>query len=312
LQLDDERWFGAGLDDAVRRLTLDDRLKARDGRMYWAGRDAPAPGVGLRTGSSVEYRLVGRDGTLIGTADDSRVFQVAHPGAIYLHRGRQWRVERLDLEGREAVLVEADDTDEYTQARTEIDISIVAEDDFVVLGGGMGHLGGVEVTNHVVAYQRKRIANNEVLEIVPLDLPPRTLSTRACWYTVPDATLEDTGVVPAQVLGTVHAAEHGLIGLLPLFAICDRWDVGGVSMADHPATGEPTIFVYDGFPGGAGIAELAFSEVHRHITATRDLVAACPCDDGCPSCVQSPKCGNWNEHLDKSGAVRLLQILSES
>ena len=180
------------------------------------------------------------------------------------------------------------------------------------LGGGIGHLGSVEVTHRVVAYQRKRIANNEVLEVVPLDLPPRTLSTRACWYTVPTPTLEAAGVGPAQILGTVHAAEHGLIGLLPLFAICDRWDVGGVSMADHPATGEPTIFVYDGFPGGAGIAELAFSEVHRHVVATRDLVAACPCDDGCPSCVQSPKCGNWNEYLDKAGAVSLLKVLSET
>ncbi len=311
LQLDDERWFGAGLDDAVLQLTLDDRLKARDGKMYWAGRDAPAPDVGLRTGSSIEYRLVARDGTLIGTADDARVFQVAHPGAIYLHRGQQWRVESLDLDAHEAVLVEADDSDEYTQARTEIDISIVDEDRTVALGGGIGHLGSVEVTNRVVAYQRKRIANNEVLEVVPLDLPPRTLSTRACWYTVPAATLEDAGVEPVELLGTVHAAEHGLIGLLPLFAICDRWDVGGVSMADHPATGEPTIFVYDGFPGGAGIAELAFSEVHRHVTATRDLVDACPCDDGCPSCVQSPKCGNWNEYLDKRGAVKLLKVLSE-
>jgi DEAD/DEAH box helicase domain-containing protein len=124
--------------------------------------------------------------------------------------------------------------------------------------------------------------------------------------------LEQAGVVATRVLGTVHAAEHGLIGLLPLFAICDRWDVGGVSMAEHPATGDPTIFVYDGFPGGAGIAELAFAELRRHVADTRDLIAACPCDDGCPSCVQSPKCGNWNEHLDKQGAIALLRLLSDS
>ena len=134
------------------------------------------------------------------------------------------------------------------------------------LGGGIGHLGSVEVTHHVVAYQRKRIANNEVLEVVPLDLPPRTLSTRRVLvHGAATRRSKPPASAPAQLLGTVHAAEHGLIGLLPLFAICDRWDVGGVSMADHPATGEPTIFVYDGFPGGAGIAELAFSEVHRHV-----------------------------------------------
>jgi DEAD/DEAH box helicase domain-containing protein len=108
----------------------------------------------------------------------------------------------------------------------------------------------------------------------------------------------------------VHAAEHGLIGLLPLFAICDRWDVGGVSMAFHPETGEPTIFVYDGYPGGAGIADLAYDAMDRHVQATMELIAACPCDDGCPSCVQSPKCGNWNEYLDKAGAVRLLRLLT--
>ena len=111
------------------------------------------------------------------------------------------------------------------------------------------------------------------------------------------------------MLGAVHAAEHALIGLLPLFTICDRWDVGGVSMAEHPATGEPTIFVYDGYPGGAGIAELAFAALNRHLTAAAELVAQCPCDDGCPSCVQSPKCGNWNEYLDKDAARRLLEAL---
>ncbi|MCZ7535387.1 MAG: DUF1998 domain-containing protein [Acidimicrobiia bacterium] len=112
------------------------------------------------------------------------------------------------------------------------------------------------------------------------------------------------------MLGTVHAAEHGLIGLLPLFTICDRWDVGGVSIASHPQTGEPTIFVYDGYPGGAGIAELAFEASERHVRATLDLVEGCRCDDGCPSCVQSPKCGNWNEYLDKAGAVALLRLLA--
>src|SRR6185312_13117612 len=117
------------------------------------------------------------------------------------------------------------------------------------------------------------------------------------------------GVEAARVTGGVHAAEHALIGLLPLFTICDRWDVGGVSMALHPATGEPTIVVYDGYQGGAGIAELAFDRLHEHLAAAHDLVASCECDEGCPSCVQSPKCGNWNEYLDKAGAATLLGLL---
>ena len=307
---DDEQWFGAGFDDAVRRLTLADQLKPRRGVMYWAGRDAPAPSVGLRTGSTAEYRLVAEDGTLIGTTDDARVFQVAHPGAMYLHRGRQWRVAHLDIAGHEAELVPADDVDEYTQPRTEIDISVTNEDRAVPLGRGEAQLGAVEVTHRVVGYQRKRVSTNEVIETVPLDLPPRTLPTRALWYTVPVEVLGEAGVDDRRVLGSVHAAEHGLIGLLPLFAICDRWDVGGVSMASHPATGRPTIFVYDGFAGGAGIAELAFDRLSELIAATHDLLAACPCDDGCPSCVQSPKCGNWNEFLDKAGAVAFLAALA--
>jgi DEAD/DEAH box helicase domain-containing protein len=154
------------------------------------------------------------------------------------------------------------------------------------------------------------VSTNEVIEVRDLDLPPRSLVTRACWYTVPLPTLLAGGVEPAQVLGTVHAAEHALIGMLPLFTICDRWDVGGVSMAIHPHTGEPTIFVYDGYPGGAGIAELAFEAYERHVLETLALVESCPCDDGCPSCVQSPKCGNWNEYLDKRGAVALLKLMA--
>jgi DEAD/DEAH box helicase domain-containing protein len=174
------------------------------------------------------------------------------------------------------------------------------------------HLGAVQVRSNVIAFQRKQISTNRVIEVCDLDLPERALVTRACWYTVPADIVERAGIASGRLLGTVHAAEHGLIGMLPLFTICDRWDVGGVSMAEHPQTGEPTIFVYDGYPGGAGIAELAFEAAARHVRATLDLVAACPCDDGCPSCVQSPKCGNWNEYLDKGGAITLLGLMARA
>jgi DEAD/DEAH box helicase domain-containing protein len=310
----DEAWFGPGLDDAVRDLVLDEQLKPRDGRMYWAGREPPSLRVGLRTGSSVEFELLGRDDDgderLIGTADSSRVFHVAHPGALYLHQGRQWRVDRLVVDDHVAYLSPADDADEYTQPREDVDIDIKAEDASRPCGAGVAHLGAVQVTNTILAYQRRKSSSNALIEIVPLDLPPRKLPTRACWYTIPEEELAAAGIAPDQVLGAVHAAEHALIGLLPLFTICDRWDVGGVSMAIHPRTLEPTIFVYDGYPGGAGIAELAFAGLARHVRAAADLVAACPCEAGCPSCVQSPKCGNWNEYLDKDAAARLLQALA--
>jgi DEAD/DEAH box helicase domain-containing protein len=309
LSHDDERFFAGALDDAVRELVLDDLLKPRDQRMYWAGGPSPASRVGLRTGSSLEFQLIGPDGALVGTVDAARIFHVAHPGAIYLHQGRQYRVTTLDLDGHLALLEHADDADEHTQPREETDISVLHDEQRAPVGRGEAHLGSVSVTHRLVAYQRRRTSTNEVLEVVPLDFPARELTTRACWYTVPLDVLSGAGVDPSRVVGAVHAAEHALIGLLPLFAICDRWDVGGVSMAIHPDTGHPTIFVYDGYPGGAGIAELAFAALHRHVAAAQELVDGCPCDDGCPSCVQSPKCGNWNEYLDKEAAVALLETL---
>jgi DEAD/DEAH box helicase domain-containing protein len=307
----DDRWFGAALDDAVRDLVLDDELKPRGGAMYWAGLDPPAARVGLRTGSSLECQLVDGDGRLVGTVDSSRAFHVAHPGAIYLHQGRQYRVRELDVDHLVAVL-DPDDADEHTQPRETIDIAVLATERSVPAGAGTAHLGAVTVLHDLVAYQRRRTSTNEVIAVVPLDFPPRELTTRACWYTVPLDTLLAAGLESSRVIGAVHAAEHALIGLLPLFAICDRWDVGGVSMALHPQTGDPTIFVYDGYPGGAGIAELAFDAATRHVRATLQLIAACPCDEGCPSCVQSPKCGNWNEYLDKGGAITLLGLMARA
>jgi DEAD/DEAH box helicase domain-containing protein len=308
----DERYFGGALDDAVRDLVLDDELKPRGGAMYWAGREPPAARVGLRTGSSVECQLVDPDGRLVGTVDSSRAFQVAHPGAIYLHQGRQYRVRDLDVEHHVAVLDPADDADEHTQPREETDISILVTERSVPAGAGTAHVGAVTVRHDLVAYQRRRTSTNQVFEVVPLDFPPRELTTRACWYTLPLDSLLRAGLEPARIIGAVHAAEHALIGLLPLFAICDRWDVGGVSMAMHPQTSDPTIFVYDGYPGGAGIAELAFAELARHVRSAHELVRGCPCEDGCPSCVQSPKCGNWNEHLDKHAAIVVLEALGAS
>jgi DEAD/DEAH box helicase domain-containing protein len=311
LEPGDERWFGNGLDDTVRDLVHADLLTARGGRMYWSGEHPPARDVGLRTGSSIEYRFVDADEErVIGTVDDARVFSVAHPGAVYLHQGRQYRVERLDTSDHIAFLEPYDDADEYTQARVETDIAIVDEERFAELGASIVHLGAVEVASKVVAYQRKQISTNDVIEVCDLDLPERSLVTRACWYTIPADAVEAAGIEAAQLIGAVHAAEHGLIGMLPLFTICDRWDVGGVSMAFHPQTGQPTIFVYDGYPGGAGIAELAFDAAEQHARATLELIAACPCDDGCPSCVHSPKCGNWNEYLDKASAVTWLGLMA--
>jgi len=171
------------------------------------------------------------------------------------------------------------------------------------------HLGVVDVTNQVVSYLRRRFPSGEILDETPLDLPAQELRTRAVWYTVSDAALQSAALHPADVPGAAHAAEHAAIGLLPLVATCDRWDVGGVSTALHEDTGLATVFVYDGHPGGAGFADRGFDAVETWLRATRDAIASCECESGCPSCVQSPKCGNGNEPLDKAGAIRLLDVV---
>jgi DEAD/DEAH box helicase domain-containing protein len=159
----------------------------------------------------------------------------------------------------------------------------------------------------VVSFLR-RLPGGEVIGEHPLDLPPRSLATKAIWWTMPVEELAAAGVDEATIPGAAHAAEHAAIGMLPLFATADRWDIGGVSTALHPDTGLPTILVYDGHPGGAGFAERGYRRVREWLRATRDAVAACECPSGCPSCIQSPKCGNGNEPLDKAGAIALLDL----
>jgi DEAD/DEAH box helicase domain-containing protein len=254
-------------------------------------------------------RIQTEDGEPVGTVELTRACEQVHPGASYLHAGRSWRVANLDLDGRAAIVV-PDDGSTYTVARTDVDISIVGRDAGQRVGPVEVGLGTVEVRQQVTGFQRKDALSGRSLGTEALDLPPATLRTRAFWYVVPEALLARAGVAWADVPGALHAAEHAAIGVLPLFAICDRWDVGGVSTAHQAELGAPVIVVYDGYEGGAGVAEMGFAAAERHLAATLDVVASCPCATGCPSCVQSPKCGNGNEPLDKAGALALLRAIT--
>ncbi len=311
---DEDYWPGL-LDDGVRDLVRDDRLRIRRrvrGRngpvAVWGGRGFPAHGVGLRSGASEEFTIVDDDGDAVGTVDGSRAFEQVHPGAIYLHQGQAYRVTSLDLDERVA-RVEQATGDEYTLARTDTTFRVIDVDHVRAVGRAWLALGAVEVISRVTGYQRRDSFNGEILGAEPLDLPPSRLTTRAFWYTVDAAVLAAAGLEADRWPGTLHAVEHAGIGILPLFTICDRWDVGGVSTLHQRDTGLPTIVIYDGYAGGAGIAELGFEAADRHLAATLDIVTSCPCADGCPSCVQSPKCGNWNEPLDKDGARRLVEVV---
>nr|WP_170323707.1 DEAD/DEAH box helicase [Cryptosporangium phraense] len=278
-------------------------LRRRPAGWYWTSRgrpDADLRGTGGEPVSIVEAST----GRLLGTVDAGSAPSSVHTGAVHLHRGETFVVEELDLEHLVA-LVHRAEPDWYTQSQDVTDLSVVSVSESLSFDGVELCFGTVDVTNQVVSYQRKRIATGEVIDEQPLDLPSQLLRTRAVWYTMTDSILELASVVD-DVGGAAHAAEHAAIGLLPLVASCDRWDIGGLSTASHQDTGLATVFVYDGHPGGAGFAERGFAAADEWLTATRDAISACECAAGCPSCVHSPKCGNGNDPLDKAGAIRLL------
>jgi len=294
------------LADLVRRGIL----RSRPRGWFWTSRERPE--VDIRGTGGPPVRLVeSGTGRLLGTVDGGSAHSQAHEGAVYLHQGQSWLVDTLDLE-ESVALVHAEEPDYSTSARDVTDLAIVEELRARSYDGVDLLFGTVDVTHQVVSYLKKRHGSGEVLGEEALDLPPRQLRTRAVWYTVSPALLEAAGLSSADVPGAAHAAEHAAIGLLPLFATCDRWDIGGVSTALHPDTGTCTVFVYDGHPGGAGFAEQGYVRGAAWLRATREAIASCECPSGCPSCVQSPKCGNGNEPLDKAGAVRLLDVVLAS
>ncbi len=309
LRRSDESLWPNQLDDGVRRLVVSDRASVRRRRsgpeVVWTGRGLPAPTIGLRSASKGELRIVDVDGRLIGTVDVGRAPSVVHEGAVYLHQGQPWKVLDLYLDALTAT-VEATDAGTYTRTRSETSIRVLDVDDRDRVGGSDLALGSVEVTTQVVGYQIRRVRTHELLDRVSLDLPPTDLVTRAIWYTFDAGLVGRAQVSDKELPGALHALEHAAIGILPLFTICDRWDVGGVSTAWLSDTGAPTVFIHDAHEGGVGIAELAFDASDRHLAATLRVIASCPCDDGCPSCVQSPKCGNGNDPLSKTAAARLL------
>ena len=283
----------------------------------------PAAEVSLRSASPEHFAIVDvASGELLGSTEAARAHSTVHEGAIYLHLGRSYEVRELDLERRRA-LVAPFDGDWYTQPKRETDTTIERLLDRRAALGVTLSFGEVAVTDTVLAYQRKRLADHAFLDVAPLDLPPTSFSTQALWFELDSATLAlDRGVAGdgqvsaaareiaiglESLLGALHAIEHAQIAVLPLIAMCDRWDIGGLSTNLHPQTGGPTIFIYDGHPGGIGITRTAF---HRFEELCRDahrLIAECPCASGCPSCIQSPKCGNLNEPLSKAGARLLLE-----
>ncbi|MFJ8668526.1 DEAD/DEAH box helicase [Streptomyces sp. NPDC093600] len=305
--------FGPAVPELLPQLEAAGLLRRRSSGWFWTRRERAADLTDIRGGGGSPVQIVeAATGRLLGTVDEAASHTAVHDGAVHLHQGRTYLVKQLDLKDSVALVEEA--SPPYsTTARDTTTISVLETDTEIPWGAGRLCYGSVEVTNQVVSFLRRRLISGEVLGETKLDLPPRTLRTRAVWWTVTEDQLDAARINPEILGGALHAAEHASIGMLPLFATCDRWDIGGVSVPLHPDTLLPTVFVYDGHPGGAGFAERAFHTARAWLTATREAIASCECEAGCPSCIQSPKCGNGNDPLHKRGAVRLLtELLREA
>jgi DEAD/DEAH box helicase domain-containing protein len=298
--------FGPQTGPLLDALVAKGILKKRPHGWFWGRDDRPSDHLSLR-GVGEPVRIVEtRTGRVVGTVDEASAHAQVHTGAVHLHQGQSWVITELDLEDATAFAVRGD-PGWTTQAQSVSEFAIVRELEGADWGPLRCSFGHVTVTHQVVSFLR-RLPGGEVLGEHPLDLPPRSLATKAMWWTLPVDALAAAGVEEADIPGAAHAAEHAAIGMLPLFATADRWDIGGVSTALHPDTGLPTILIYDGHPGGAGFAERGYRRVREWLSATRDAIDACQCATGCPSCIQSPKCGSGNDPLDKRGAIALLGL----
>ena len=330
--------FGPHTSALLDRLVQQGYLRRRPDGWYWTHAESAADLVDIRGTGGGPYQLIdAEDGTLVGTMDAAHAMSQGHPGAIYIHQSAQYVVESLS-EGERVILLSRVYPDYYTRAVENTEVRILAERARVSYGVPAGitgqdvantvpdpapetgeqlapltmHRGQVQVTDQVTGYRRFSVYGGEYLGEEVQPMPPEVLMTEAVWFTFEPSYLFGAGVTEEDGPGTLHAAEHAAIGLLPLIATSDRWDLGGLSTLLHVDTGRPTIFVYDAAPGGAGISERGFNAVQQWLSATLEAIESCGCDNGCPSCVHSPKCGNRNEPLSKHGARALLTAMLRS
>ena len=305
----DEPWLqSTGARRAVRELCAKSLLlQSADGAQWLAARKRPQRLVDLR-GTGQSYSIEDQDGAVIGSVDGFRAWRETHPGAVYLHRGRTYVIEEVDP-GRARILAKEARVSWFTRTRGQNSTDILEETERRALGRALVCRGRLRITERITGYEKRSTSGNRLLTIVPLDAPPQVFETEGLWYVIPDgirAGLEERFL---HFMGSIHALEHAVIGLLPLQVMADRNDFGGISIPLHPQVGLPCVFVYDGLPGGAGLTRQAFANARDLLEATRRAVGACPCEDGCPSCVHSPKCGSGNRPISKQGALALLDEL---
>jgi DEAD/DEAH box helicase domain-containing protein len=304
---EDDDVFGPGWRERAERLVAAGELRGVGGKLMPRRSEFVANRIPLRSASADSVAVVeAASGEMLGLVEAERAFTTIHPGAVYLHLGRSYEVDRLDIEERRAV-VSAFDGDWYTRPKKETEIYIERLHEQRQVAGVELNFGEVSVTEQVIAFQRVSVSDQEPIDIVALELPEQNFVTQALWYVLPDGL---AWALPTDaLLGSLHATEHSQIAVLPLIAMCDRWDIGGLSTNVHFQTGRSTIFIYDGHPGGVGITKRGYEQFERLLGDAERLIAECPCEAGCPSCVQSPKCGNLNEPLHKAGALELMGLM---
>jgi DEAD/DEAH box helicase domain-containing protein len=304
---EDDEVFGEGWRERAERLVAAGELRGVGGKLLPRRSEFVANRIPLRSASADSVAVIERGaGEMLGVVEAERAFTTIHPGAVYLHLGRSYEVDRLDIEERRAV-VSSFDGDWYTRPKKETEIYIERLHEQREVAGVQLSFGEVSVTEQVIAFQRVSVSDQEPIDVVALELPEQSFVTQALWYVLPERL---SGKLPSEaLLGSLHATEHSQIAVLPLIAMCDRWDIGGLSTNVHFQTGRSTIFVYDGHPGGVGITRRGYEEFERLLGDAERLIAECPCESGCPSCVQSPKCGNLNEPLHKAGALELMGLM---
>jgi DEAD/DEAH box helicase domain-containing protein len=305
----DAEYFGEPALVRADGLAQSGLLRRRDDGFVWAQPHSPAPDTSLRSASSNVFVIVEQTtGGVLGTVEEERVFRFAHPGAVYLHLGQSYLVTRLDLDAHTVLVDDFTDT-YYTQAKSDKNILVAGQSLARPLAPGASlFFGTIEVTEQVIAYQKRDVTDNKVIVTINLDLPEQVFTTESLWVALSAEFLE-TNLAEGELAGSLHAAEHASITILPLYAMCDRWDIGGLSTPWHWQTDAATIFIYDGYPGGIGLSRRAYHAFEDLVDDARLLISECPCESGCPSCVQSPKCGNLNEPLSKQGALALLAAM---
>jgi DEAD/DEAH box helicase domain-containing protein len=307
LSSDDLNLFGPE-SEAVLRILAGERYVTERGKWYWIGEGYPAGGVSLRSASGDAYDIkdADREGALLGTVDAKSAFTMVHPGAVYMHMGETYIVQQLDLDGKVAY-VRQRDVDYYTDAQTDSNVSILGREEEADLPDGLAkHLGNLEVVEQTVGYVTRQSGETGPRQPEPLELPPQQYETIGLWLTVPEAHVLALQAEGHDLTGVLHAVEHALVALTPVVAPCDVRDIGGVSYSLHEELNRPAVFLYDGFPGGVGICEAAYDALPELLAHARRRIADCPCEFGCPGCVQSPFCGSLNQPLDKPGALKLL------